>query len=173
MSRRVGFSQRGQADISIGRKMRTFLLAHHNLRSLPCLDYVPPLKYSGTLGEWCNGSTADSGSACLGSNPSSPVLTLSSALRSFTATIPLDPAKPCDSNRRVAPPWISRLRRFASSSGDNLPDIWRRRYAAYNGRSEHEQGRTTLYEMESGGRRERRDVPDVRLCCARGAGTAA
>src|SRR5262249_16963781 len=23
-------------------------------------------------GEWCNGSTADSGSACLGSNPSSP-----------------------------------------------------------------------------------------------------
>ena len=24
------------------------------------------------LGEWCNGSTADSGSACLGSNPSSP-----------------------------------------------------------------------------------------------------
>src|SRR5689334_24599136 len=73
MSRRVGFSQRGQADISIGRKMRTFLLAHHNLRSLPCLDYVPPLKYSGTLGEWCNGSTADSGSACLGSNPSSPV----------------------------------------------------------------------------------------------------
>jgi hypothetical protein len=25
------------------------------------------------FGEWCNGSTADSGSACLGSNPSSPV----------------------------------------------------------------------------------------------------
>ena len=25
-----------------------------------------------TFGEWCNGSTADSGSACLGSNPSSP-----------------------------------------------------------------------------------------------------
>src|SRR5216683_2755244 len=24
------------------------------------------------FGEWCNGSTADSGSACLGSNPSSP-----------------------------------------------------------------------------------------------------
>src|SRR5262249_42941291 len=24
------------------------------------------------IGEWCNGSTADSGSACLGSNPSSP-----------------------------------------------------------------------------------------------------
>src|SRR5437762_10656956 len=30
----------------------------------------PNLKKS--FGEWCNGSTADSGSACLGSNPSSP-----------------------------------------------------------------------------------------------------
>ena len=30
-----------------------------------------PVK-SRHFGEWCNGSTADSGSACLGSNPSSP-----------------------------------------------------------------------------------------------------
>ena len=27
---------------------------------------------SNSFGEWCNGSTADSGSVCLGSNPSSP-----------------------------------------------------------------------------------------------------
>src|SRR5438309_6255463 len=38
---------------------------------ISCLDIGHRVK-SGGDGEWCNGSTADSGSACLGSNPSSP-----------------------------------------------------------------------------------------------------
>src|SRR5271165_6027234 len=46
-------------------------------------------------GEWCNGSTADSGSACLGSNPSSPAYANLVATRScdeifrFLGAIPL------------------------------------------------------------------------------------
>src|SRR6516164_5957300 len=38
-----------------------------------------PVKILSALpGEWCNGSTADSGSACLGSNPSSPACPINS-----------------------------------------------------------------------------------------------
>src|SRR5947209_6135914 len=37
---------------------------------------------SRRFGEWCNGSTADSGSACLGSNPSSPAFSNPSQERS-------------------------------------------------------------------------------------------
>src|SRR5438132_8045122 len=52
------------------------LTTYHSAPAPSCLNQSPPLKYPGSNGEWCNGSTADSGSACLGSNPSSPVFLL-------------------------------------------------------------------------------------------------
>ena len=42
---------------------------------------IPSLRKCGTLGEWCNGSTTDSGSVSLGSNPSSPVFASSNRKR--------------------------------------------------------------------------------------------
>ena len=32
------------------------------------------IDFAATFGEWCNGSTTDSDSVCLGSNPSSPAI---------------------------------------------------------------------------------------------------
>ena len=51
-------------------------------RARPPIKIIKPLILLYNFGEWCNGSTTDSDSVCLGSNPSSPA----TVFRSSTTT---------------------------------------------------------------------------------------
>src|SRR5437899_2375093 len=52
--------------------IRGSISSDFGLRPLILTLFSSPPNLKKSFGEWCNGSTADSGSACLGSNPSSP-----------------------------------------------------------------------------------------------------
>ena len=52
--------------------IRGSMSSDFGLRPLILTLFSSPPNLKKPIGEWCNGSTADSGSACLGSNPSSP-----------------------------------------------------------------------------------------------------
>src|SRR5690242_7901400 len=63
-------------------------------------------------GEWCNGSTADSGSACLGSNPSSPAYTRPAVTKNYGGPSSL----PSGFSSRF-PPFFHHFKRLLFSAG--------------------------------------------------------
>ena len=95
---------------------RRFRLAHRN--SPPCEDrrrFIQDIDFAATFGEWCNGSTTDSDSVCLGSNPSSPAIFLllpqertvvgeqSRAVPSMDIQVAIRTANPSSACRRYQP----------------------------------------------------------------------